>query len=262
MIIEGQKLRGTFISRPNRFLALVKINEGVVPCYLPDPGRLKELLHPGVELVVRTLLNRSCSHRSPKRKSGKRPQESTRGGIGRKTRYDILAVVREEGDGEKLVSLDSRLPNRLVHEALLQKQIKEFQEYNKITPEYTFGSSRLDFLLERWGDASGGRCLLEVKSCNLTVDGVALFPDAPTERGRRHVEELVEAKTHGKYDRACVLFIVQRDDAHRFEPYRSNDPIFAEALHYALSRGVEAYAYTERISEDEMLLFRSIPVNA
>ena len=262
MIIEGLKLRGVFVSRPNRFLALVMINQQVTPCYLPDPGRLKELLQPGVEVVIRRPSIEGLPHKSGNGSIDKEETIVSKGMTARKTKHDVFAVVLKDGRTEKLVSVDSRLPNRLVLEALLQRQLKEFQEYDEIRSEFSYGSSRLDFMLERKRGKDRARCLLEVKSCNLTVDGVALFPDAPTDRGRRHVEELAKAKTHGEFERACILFIVQRDDAQRFEPYGSNDPKFAEALHDALSKGVEAYAYTVRISEDEITFLRSIPVNA
>jgi sugar fermentation stimulation protein A len=236
----------------------VRINKQVTPCYLPDPGRLKELLQPGVEVLVRGLSIVSSSNGSSAKEE---PNIAKRMNV-RKTKHDVFAVVLKEGKTEKLVSVDTRLPNRLVLEALLQRQLKEFQKYDEIRPEFSYGSSRLDFMLERRRDRGGARCLLEVKSCNLSINGVALFPDAPTERGRRHVEELIKAKTHNECERACILFIVQRDDAIRFEPYSSNDPRFAEALHNALSKGVEVYAYTTKISSDEMILLRSIPVTA
>ncbi|WXG44043.1 MAG: DNA/RNA nuclease SfsA [Promethearchaeati archaeon SRVP18_Atabeyarchaeia-1] len=262
MLIEGPKLRGTFVSRPNRFLALVRINDEITPCYLPDPGRLKELLYPGAEVLTRCMRGSTLTGGLPRVEGEWDSRGAETGGKVRKTQYDVFAVVRKERKGEKLVSVDTRMPNRLVREALVQKNIKEFMEYDRIKPEFTHGSSRLDFMLERENDSSERRCLLEVKSCNLVVSGVALFPDAPTKRGRRHVEELTKAKSSGEYDRACILFIVQRDDAESFEPYKSTDPQFAEALCHALSRGVEAYAYRVRVSEDRMLLSKSIPVNA
>jgi sugar fermentation stimulation protein A len=262
VIIEGQKLRGVFLSRPNRFLALVRINQKVTPCYLPDPGRLKELLQPGVEVLARRPVTMGLPQRLKDLDVDKRRANIPKRMKARKTKHDIFAVVLKDGEKEKLVSVDSRLPNRLVFEALVQKRLKEFQEYDEIKPEFAYGFSRLDFMLERRTGTGKMRCLLEVKSCNLSVKGIALFPDAPTERGRRHVEELAKARSLGECERASILFIVQRDDAKCFQPYASNDPRFAEALHDALSKGVEAYAYTLRISEDEITICRSIPVKA
>jgi sugar fermentation stimulation protein A len=261
VIIDGPKLRGDFVSRPNRFLVLVRIDHNVTPCYLPDPGRLKELLQPGVELLVRRPSTGVLSGKSQRGINGRGEPEAKRELSKRKTEYDVYAVILKDGETERLVSVDSRLPNRLVFEALLHKKLKEFREYDEIRPEFNYGSSRLDFMLDSHQSRGKKRCLLEVKSCNLCVNGVALFPDAPTERGRRHVEELIRAKDSGEYDRASILFIVQRDDAQHLEPYRSNDPKFSEALHNALCRGVEVYAYTAKVSEDEVTLSRSIPVS-
>jgi sugar fermentation stimulation protein A len=262
MIIEGEKFSGTFISRPNRFLAFVRINGKAVPCYLPDPGRLKELLLPGVEVVVRrplSILTSGCSQSSLRREKRKNACSTKR--KMRKTMYDLLAaVIDEDREHRRLVSLDTRLPNKLVHEALLNHCLEDFVEYNKLTPEYSYGSSRLDFLLEDETERKRRRCLLEVKACNLVVNGVALFPDAPTERGKRHLRELIKAKSLGDSDRACVLFIVQRDDAKSFAPNWRTDPKFAEALRDALSEGVEAYAYTSNLDTESMTLAESIPV--
>jgi len=150
MIIEGEKFSGTFISRPNRFLALVRINGEAVPCYLPDPGRLKELLLPGVEVVVG---HPPSILISPHSQSSLHPAKGenvlNRKGKMRKTIYDLLAaVIKGNGEGRRLVSLDTRLPNKLVYEALVNRCLEDFKEYEKVITEYCYGSSRLDFLLE------------------------------------------------------------------------------------------------------------------
>jgi sugar fermentation stimulation protein A len=265
MIIEGEKVSGKFISRLNRFLALAKIDGEVTPCFLPDPGRLKELLFSGARVIMRKPDHAMSSKRDPQSRvnRGKIGETGRSRGKDRKTEFDMLAVVFDEGgENKKLVSLDCRLPNKLVSEALLRREIKEFQEYNRITPEYPYGSSRLDFMLEQHGNRNRKSCLLEVKSCNLVVDRVALFPDAPTKRGKRHLEEHMKAKASGNYYRACVMFVVQRDGAQSFEPNSSTDPEFAESLRQALTIGVEAYAYTVDFTQDHMTLLKSIPINA
>jgi sugar fermentation stimulation protein A len=208
--IQGRTVRGVFRKRPNRFLALVEVEDGVLPCFLPNPGRMHELLIPGVEVILREVEKQN-----------------------RKTSYDMIGVIM---DGET-VSLDTRVPNKLVFEGLKNKDIVEFSEYNKIKPEYAYKNSRFDFLLTDEKD----RCLLEVKSCTLVKEGIALFPDAPTLRGQRHLRELIEAKKEGY--RACVLFIVQRTNAKMFAPNDETDPDFGKAFREALAKGVEAYAY-------------------
>jgi sugar fermentation stimulation protein A len=158
----------------------------------------------------------------------------------RKTCYDLIGVAYNG----QLVSLDSRVPNKLVLEALRNRDIAELSEYTVIKPEFSYGHSRLDFFLANKRES----CLLEVKSSTLVKDGVAMFPDAVTERGRRHVNELVKAKKEGY--RACILFLVQRTDAHAFTPSDETDPKFGKALRNAVNEGVEVYAYKTEIAHN------------
>lgn len=208
--IEGSISRGVFLERPNRFLAMVKVSGRVLPSFLPNPGRLYELLVPGVDVFLREVVKGN-----------------------RKTDYDLIGVMHK---GE-LVSVDTRVPNRLVFEALKKGELDEFNRYDFVKPEYVYGSSRFDFLLAKDRE----RCLLEVKSCTLMRGNVALFPDAPTLRGRRHLMELMEARREGY--RTCVLFVVQRANAEVFSSNDEADPRFGEAFRVALDVGVEAYAY-------------------
>jgi len=219
--IEGKTLRGIFQERPNRFSALVKVEDRILPSFLPNPGRMHELLTSGTEVILREVLKEN-----------------------RKTGYDLIGVFYKG----QMVSVDSRVPNKLVLEALKNKDIKELSEYNIIKPEYGYGHTRFDFFLANKHE----RCLLEVKSSTLVKDGVAMFPDAKTERGKRHVTDLAKAKKEGY--RACVLFIVQRTDAHMFAPDDETDPEFGKALRNAAKEGVEVYAYKMEISPDFFLL--------
>lgn len=219
--IEGRTLRGVFQERPNRFVALVNSGDNVLPCFLPNPGRLHELLVPGREVLLHEASNEN-----------------------RKTEFDLIGVVHHG----QMVSVDSRVPNRLVLEALRAGDIEELSEYDSIQSEVGYGRSRFDFFLAN----ELTRCFLEVKSCTLVRDAVALFPDAQTERGRRHVRELVKAKHEGY--RACVLFIVQRADADMFAPNHESDPEFGRVLRDAASEGVEVYAYTSEFSGDQITL--------
>jgi len=208
--IEGKIIKGFFKVRLNRFSALVKLGGEEVRCFLPNPGRLKELLIPDAKVFLKEMKGRD-----------------------RSTIYDLISVKH----GKAWVFIDSRMPNRILLEALKRRKIEEFSMYDEVKPEFEFGNSRFDFFLTN----SIGRCILEVKSCTLVEDGRALFPDAPTERGRRHVLELIKAKEEGY--RACVLFLIQRPDADFFSSNDKVDPKFGEALREALKHGVEAHAY-------------------
>jgi len=225
--IEGRTFRGVFQERPNRFLALVRVEDMILPSFLPNPGRMHELLTPGTEVILREVLKED-----------------------RKTDFDLIGVFYNG----QVVSVDSRVPNKLVLEALRNRDIEELSEYNIIKPEYGYGHTRFDFFLANEHES----CLLEVKSCTLVKDGVALFPDAETERGRRHVRDLVKAKKEGY--RACVLFVVQRTDAHVFAPNDETDSEFGKVLRDAAVEGVEVYAYYSEFVENKILLKGKVKV--
>ncbi|MEM3382872.1 MAG: DNA/RNA nuclease SfsA [Nitrososphaerales archaeon] len=208
--IEGKIINGFFKKRLNRFSALVKIRENEFKCFLPNPGRLKELLIPDSEVFLKEMRNNT-----------------------RTTNYDIIAIKHDSIS----VFIDSRIPNMLLLEALKNRKIEEFSIYDVVKPEFNFGHSKFDFLLA----SNVERCIIEAKSCTLVKGNKALFPDAPTERGRRHVLGLIRAKELGY--RACILFLIQRPDANSFSPNEEIDPKFGEALREALNRGVEIYAY-------------------
>lgn len=168
----------------------------------------------------------------------------------RKTRYDLIGVFLND----QIVSIDSRVPNKLVYAALKNHDLPEFSKYHQITPEYTYGDTRFDFLLAN----KDARCFLEVKSCTLVKDGVAMFPDAPTERGRKHLNALIKAQTEGY--RACILFLIQRSDATLFTPNIETDPKFGQTLNEAVLEGVEAYAYHSEFTGDLITLRDKVKV--
>jgi sugar fermentation stimulation protein A len=228
MRIVDRTIDGVFSERVNKFLTIVEINKTRVPCFLPDPGRLDDLLYSGVRVLL-----------------AERPKKN------RKTRYDLIAVFH----GDQLISLDSRIPNKLVFEALKNKSLDEFREYSTITPEFKFHGSRIDFLLVK-GEK---KCLIEVKSCTTVIDGVAFFPSAPTLRGRRHLMELMNALREGY--RSCVLFVVQRTDASVLRPYDLVDQKFGDTLREASSQGVEVYAYFSEFMGKEITIRGKIPVD-
>ncbi|MEM3640940.1 MAG: DNA/RNA nuclease SfsA [Candidatus Bathyarchaeia archaeon] len=225
--IYGKLVNGVLKMRVTRFSALVQVDGKAFLCFLPNPGRLEELLVLNAEVILKKVKRN-----------------------GRKTIYDLVGVR----SGGQIVSVDSRLPNKLVFEALKNKDLPEFPEYSVIKPEHLYGHTRFDFLLSDNAES----CLLEVKSCTLVKDGIAMFPDAPTKRGVRHVLELAKAKNEGY--RACILFIIQRADAYMFKPNDEIDLAFGKALRQAAERGVEVYAYKSEFVEDKVVLNGKVKV--
>jgi sugar fermentation stimulation protein A len=175
---------------------------------------------------------------------------SPRSGAHRKTAYDLTLVDL----GTTLVSADARLPNALAAEAFTQGRLPQFRNYSSIRREVTLGESRLDLLLE----GPPGLCYVETKSVTLVVDGVGLFPDSPTVRGVKHVRSLAQAVEAGH--RAAVVFVIQRDDSQAFSPHDSADPVFGIAFRESLAAGVEAFAYSCRVTETEVTLCRRLPI--
>jgi sugar fermentation stimulation protein A len=214
MRYSSQPLEARLVDRPNRFLGVVEIQGSTEMCFIPNPGRMHELMVPGTRVY---LLEKWGEHR--------------------KTRYDMVLVDH----GGVMVSVDSRLPNALVAEAVDAGRLREFSGYKVERTEPVFHDSRLDLVL-----SDGERqVMVETKSCTLVEEGVALFPDAPTKRGARHMRTLVKALDGG---RAAAVFMIQRGDAQEFRPNDGTDSAFGEALRLAASMGVETYAYVSDVS--------------
>lgn len=193
--------KALFISRPNRFIAEVEIDGKPETVHVKNTGRCKELLLPGCEVWL-----------------------TAPGTPNRKTKYDLVAVRKSNG---MLINMDSQAPNKVVKEWLAK------QNYDKIVPEYTYGASRIDFYMERGKD----RYLMEVKGCTLEVDGVGYFPDAPTERGIKHLRELMKAVEDGYH--AILLFVIQMDEVREVRANVATHPEFGIALEEAKKAGVE-----------------------
>jgi sugar fermentation stimulation protein A len=211
----GNLIKGTFQERPNRFTVIFEHKRCEEKAHLRDPGRLRELLLPGADLLLRPAQNN----------------------VKRKTKYDVIAVWSEG----IWVLINSGFHSDLAQELLESGLISEFEGYKVEKREYTYGKSRLDFLLT----GKEGTLLLEVKGCTLVEKGHAKFPDAPTERGKRHVEELTKARQQGL--NAAVLFIIPREDAEIFSPNWEMDPPFSLALQHAQEEGVHIIAYSFRM---------------
>ena len=241
----GPLVAGAFQQRLNRFAATVEIDGRPAMVHVANSGRMRELLRSGARCLL-----------------------APRPAPGRVTAYDLALVEvardravgepREEygGDapGRVLVSPDARLPPALLSEAFRERRLPPFAEFDTARREVAYGDSRLDLLLS----GPSGACFIEVKSVTLVEDGVALFPDAPTERGRRHVGELVRAVREGC--RAAVVFVIQREDARACIPHDAADPAFGRTLREAVASGVEAYAYVCRVTRREIRLAHAVPV--
>lgn len=208
-------VQGRLIRRLNRFAVLVELDGRPELAHLPNSGRLHELMIPGLPV-----------HLTP------RPER-----LGR-TRFD-LSLVGADG---VLVSADARLPNALFAEAIELGKVPALREHTALRREVRWGESRLDLLVERGHE----RWLVEAKSITLVRGGIGLFPDAPTERGRRHLRTLVAALGQGF--RAAVAFVIQREDAVLFRPHDEADPLFGRELRAAAAAGVEVWAYRCRVT--------------
>jgi sugar fermentation stimulation protein A len=193
--------KAIFIDRPNRFTAHVNLNGTVETVHVKNTGRCRELLVPGAEVWL-----------------------TASGNPLRKTVYDLVAVRKSNG---VLFNIDSQAPNKVANEWLAE------QGFDRIVPEHTYGNSRVDFYMERGEE----RFLMEVKGCTLEVDGVGYFPDAPTERGVKHIRELIKAKTEGY--QAVLAFVIQMDGVTEVRANVATHPGFGEALEDAKRAGVE-----------------------
>ena len=217
---------GTFLARPNRFLAHVEINGKEEICHVKNTGRCRELLQPGAEVW--------CQHHDDP---------------ARKTQWSLITVKK----GERLVNIDSQVPNKLAFDYVKAGGLGFVPDLVKA--EKTYGQSRFDLYYET--DTHKG--FVEVKGVTLEEDGVARFPDAPTERGRKHLLELQNAAANG-YE-AWVLFVIQMDGISRFEPNWPRDPDFAEALCQAAHKGVQVRAVECTVSENGLEITDTVPVS-
>lgn len=225
--MDYQKVvEGIFIERPNRFIARVKLPEGEAIAHVKNTGRCRELLIPGVRVYL----------------------EDHGNGTLRKTRYSLISVWK----GDMLINMDSQVPNAVAADALEKGLITQLPKVNLIKREKIFGDSRFDIYYER-GEQKG---FLEVKGVTLEEDGIAMFPDAPTIRGTKHIIELIKAKKEG-YE-ASILFLIQMKGPVSFEPNRSMDPGFAGAVELAKRSGVRILAYDSIVTPNTISIGKSL----
>ncbi len=215
---------GIFLRRPNRFIAYVEIGGEEVVCHVKNTGRCKELLVPGAKVW--------CQHWD-------KPE--------RKTKYDLIAVQK----GDRLINMDSQAPNAAVKEWL---QSGGLGEISALKPESKWGDSRFDFSFQK----DGKQCFLEVKGVTLEHDGICAFPDAPTQRGAKHLQELTQLAGQG-YG-AYVLFVIQMDGVQHLHPNDATDPAFGKALRQAAAAGVQVIAMDCHITPQSMVLSQPVEV--
>ena len=221
---------GIFQKRPNRFIAHVCIHGKEEVCHVKNTGRCKELLVPGCTVYCAVSDN-------PKRK----------------TKFDLIAVEKKVESSTLLINMDSQAPNAAVKE-WLTSGASPFGQIDLLKPECRHGNSRFDFYLE----CNKRKIFIEVKGVTLEDDGVVLFPDAPTERGVKHVHELIQC--HGEGCETYILFVVQMERARYFTPNRKTHPQFADALYEAKQAGVELMAYMCTVCPDEMKMDKPLEI--
>jgi sugar fermentation stimulation protein A len=209
-----------FLSRPNRFIALVELEGKELKVHVKNTGRCRELLIPGSKVYLEKASN---------------PE--------RKTPYDLVAVDK---DG-KVINIDSQAPNVVVKEWL-----ESLGTYSLVRPEFRYGDSRIDFYMEKTSEApiSTEKYLMEVKGCTLFRNGTGFFPDAPTERGARHLKELIKAQNEGYH--AQIAFVIQGEGISKVLPNEETDPEFAEAFYEAEKAGVEVLFLTCRVEKNSI----------
>ena len=230
MKYKGRIKEGVFLSRPNRFIAYVMVDGREEKCHVKNTGRCRELLVPGCKVYLEESENPN-----------------------RSTRFDLVATEKKIGDSSILINMDSQAPNSVVEEWLRKGEL--FGEKIEVKREVTYSDSRFDFSIT---DESGRISFLEVKGCTLEKNGVVMFPDAPTERGVKHVKELIKAKKEG-YG-AYILILVQMCGVKYFVPNWDTHPAFGEALRVAERNGVVILCYDSIVTSDSITLFKSVPV--
>lgn len=217
--------RAIFLRRPNRFIVYIEVDGREEVCHVKNTGRCRELLTYRATIYVE-------HHDNPNRK----------------TKYSLIAVEK----GDLLINMDSQAPNKVVGEWLIDKE--PFGKVKLLKPECTYGSSRFDFYLETETE----KIFIEVKGVTLEEDGIVRFPDAPTERGIKHLEELRVCVEAGY--KAAVIFVVQMEGMQHLEPNDKTHSQFGEALRQARKAGVEVLAYECKVTPSSLEISKSIPV--
>lgn len=219
-------VEGFFIKRINRFIAEVEINGEVEQVHVKNTGRCKELFLKGRKVFL---------------------QESDK--TERKTKYSLISILK----GEKLINIDSQVPNAVVYESLLLNLLPEFCQLEEVKREKTYKNSRFDIYYKKKDGKEG---FIEIKGVTLEDEGMCMFPDAPTERGRKHIYEMIDAVKNG-YE-GTIFFLIQLEDAWGFKPNDITDEKFALALNEAKNNGVNIIIYTSKVTKDTITISKNI----
>ena len=217
-------VKGIFLARPNRFVAHIEIDGQTEVCHVKNTGRCRELLPAGAQVWCQKSANPN-----------------------RKTKYDLIAVQK----GDRLINMDSQAPNTAAGEWIRSGGMGNVEQ---VRAETVHGDSRFDFSFI----LDGKQCFLEVKGVTLETDGICAFPDAPTERGVKHLRGLTAAVAEGY--KAYVLFVVQMENVRYLHPNDETDPAFGAALREAAAAGVQVLAMDCKVTPESMTLRESIPV--
>lgn len=223
-MVYGNMVPGIFLARPNRFIAHIEIDGKTEVCHVKNTGRCKELLPAGAKVWCQLSQNPA-----------------------RKTKYDLITVEK----GNRLINMDSQAPNAAAKEWLASGGLGQVEN---LRPETKQGDSRFDFSFTK----DGRKCFLEVKGVTLETDGICAFPDAPTERGAKHLRELARLAKEG-YG-AYVLFVIQMADVKYLHPNDTTDRAFGQALRDAHAAGVQVLAMDCTVTENEMTICKPVEI--
>ncbi len=216
-----------FISRPNRFIANVEINNDIEKIHVKNTGRCKEILIEGTKVYIEKSNNPD-----------------------RKTKYSLISAYKDD----VLINIDSQVPNKVVYDAIIENKIDELKNISILKREKTYGNSRFDLYYENGKDKG----FIEVKGVTLELDGISMFPDAPTKRGAKHIYELVDSLKYGY--KSYIFFLIQIDNINIFTPNRVTDPDFSDALVYAQGKGVEILAYNSIVTRDSIEIGNKVEI--
>ena len=230
-------IKGKFIERPNRFVALVEVCGKQEKVHVKNTGRCRELLVPGATVYLEDFEGRMGS---------------------RKMRFSLIGVEKARGEEMLLINMDSQAPNKVIKEALEEGKLQfpGMASLDQIKWEAKYGDSRLDFYVK---DINGKEAYAEVKGVTLENKGLASFPDAPTERGIKHLYELLKAKEEGK--EAYAIFVIQMKGVTSFSPNDERHKAFGDALREVASKGVHVIALDCKVTEDTLVIDESIEIN-
>lgn len=216
-----------FLNRPNRFIANVLLDGNIETVHVKNTGRCKEILTEGTTVFLEESHNKN-----------------------RKTKYSLISAYK----GNKLINIDSQVPNVVVFDGIKEGKIDEFKNITFLKREVNFDKSRFDLYYEK----NNEKGFIEIKGVTLEKDGISMFPDAPTERGTKHLEELIKAVREGL--KGYIFFLIQMDDIKYFTPNFSMDKKFSETLIKASEYGVGIVAYNSLVKQDEIVVGNKVKV--